>query len=210
MESRATSAAGTVITEEDIAALDTQSVLDAPLEATDPVNQWFLRIASWGAAALTVVMIALVTLAVIMRYVFNSSLPFASEGPTYLLPWLVCLGAIIAQAQMAHVGVTFFLEKLKGRAFQWASVAVWVFVAILMAYMTYLAAYMAGPMAEQVTPVMGWPKIGSFAAFIVMCAALSVQAAIRAWWFTRHGAVHSIDVEEDVTSDSRAKENPHA
>lgn len=197
---------GTVITEADIAALDTQSVLDEPLEATDPINQAFLTVASWGAGILTTIMIILVTLSVVMRYVFNSSIDLAAEAPSYLLPWLICMGAIIAQAQMAHVGVNFFLEKLTGRAFEAASVAIWAFVAILMAYLTYLGAYMAGPMSAQATPIMGWPQIGSFAAFIVMTACLSIQAAIRSWYFFRHGAIRSIDIGSPATPEEAVKE----
>ena len=170
-------AQGAIITEEDIAALDTQSVLDEPLEATDPVNAVFLKVAAWAASALTIVMVVLVTLSVIMRYVFNASLDLASEGPSYFLPWLICAGAVVAQAQMAHVGVNFFLEKLSGKAFQRMSVGIWIFITILMAYMTYLAAYMIGPMSQQITPIMEWPQLGSFAAFVVMTACLSIQAA---------------------------------
>lgn len=199
-------AASPVITEEDIQHLDTQSVLDTPLEATDPVNAVFLKVGSWAASALTIVMIVLVTLAVIMRYVFNSSLDLASEGPSYFLPWLITAGAVVAQAQMAHVGVNFFLEKLKGRAFQRASVAIWVFVAILMVYLTYLGAYMIGPMADQVTPIMEWPQLGSFAAFIVMTACLSVQAAARAWFFHKDGAIHSIDAGTELTPEQAVQE----
>lgn len=199
-------AQGTVITEEDIAALDTQSVLDEPLEATDPVNAVFLTVGSWAASALTIVMVVLVTLSVIMRYVFNSSLDLASEGPSYFLPWLICAGAIVAQAQMAHVGVNFFLEKLSGKAFQRMSVAIWIFITILMAYITYLAAYMVGPMSQQITPIMEWPQLGSFAAFVVMTACLSVQAAARAWFFYKNGAIHSIDAGSDMTPEQAVQE----
>ena len=190
----------TVITEEDIARLDTQAVLDEPLEATDPINAIFLKVGTWAAVVLTVIMLVLVTLSVVMRYVFNSSIELASEGPSYFLPWLVCAGAVVAQAQMAHVGVNFFLEKLSGRAFQHASVCIWVFVGILMAYMTYLGAYMAGPMSAQITPIMGWPQIGSFSAFIVMTAALSIQAFVRAWFFHRDGALRSIEMQPEAGS----------
>lgn len=184
-----------VITEEDIKNLDTQSVLDEPLNATDPVNQAFLKVAGMVAVLVTVVMIVLVTAAVVMRYVFNTSLPLASEGPSYLLPWLIASGAVVAQAQMAHVGVSFFLEKFRGKTYTRVAVGIWIFIGVLMAYMTYLGAYMAKPMAEQFTPIMGLPQIGSFAAFIVMCACLSVQAFVRAYFFARNGAIRSIDSE---------------
>ncbi|MDC4233337.1 TRAP transporter small permease subunit [Actinomyces sp. B33] len=197
---------GAVITEDDIAALDTQSVLDEPLEATDPINQWFLRVGSWFACALTIVMILLVTVAVAMRYIFNSSIDLASEAPSYLLPWLIAAGAVVAQAQMAHVGVNFFLEKFQGKAYQRIATGIWVFVAVLMAYMTYLGIYMAGPMSQQETPIMGWPQLGSFAAFIVMTTCLCIQSIVRAWYFHKDGAIRSIEVTYDQAAAENIKE----
>lgn len=195
-----------VITDEDLAALDTQSILDEPLVATDPVNSFFLRLGSAMVVVLTIVMVIIMTIAVFMRYALNSSLPIASEGPTYLFPWLIAGGAIVAQAQMAHVGITFFLEKFRGRTFEYVSIGIWVFIAILMAYMTYLGLYMAGPMAAQETLIMGWPQLGSFAAFIVMTACLAVQAAARAWYFHKQGAIRESEPGTDVPTEEHTKE----
>lgn len=193
------------ITEADLDLLDTQSTLDEPLEATDEVNAVFLRIGSICVVALTIVMVALVTTSVVMRYVFNSSVQIAAEGPTYLFPWLIAAGAVVAQAQMAHIGVDFFLEKFRGKAYQRVNVAIWVFVAVVMAYFTYLGLYMAGPMAEQETPIMGWPQLGSFAALIVMTAALSVQAAARAWFFFRRGAPRALEPASDIPTEAATR-----
>lgn len=185
------------ITDEDLAALDTKSVLDEPLEATDKVNAAFLKVGSAVVVVLTIVMTILVALSVFMRYVMNSSLEIAAEGPTYLFPWLIAGGAVVAQSQMAHVGVTYFLEKFKGKAFRNLSVGIWAFIGLLMAYVTYLGIYMAGPMADQVTPILGWPQLGSFAAYIVMSACLSAQAFARAWFFAKTGALRQTDPSQD-------------
>ena len=198
--------AAPVITDEDLAALDTQSILDEPLSATDPVNAVFLRVASAVVVVLTILMVAVMSLAVIMRYAFNSSLAIASEGPTYLFPWLIAAGAVVAQAQMAHVGVTYFLEMFRGKAYQNLSVGIWVFIAVLMGYMTYLGIFMAGPMAAQETLVMGWPQLGSFGAFIVMSACLSIQAAARAYFFWKDGAPRDIEPGTDVPTETATKE----
>ena len=206
MSTAATESRNPVITDEDLAALDTQSVLDEPLHATDRVNEVFLKFGSWLVVGLTIVMTIIMTLAVVMRYAFNSSLPIASEGPTYLFPWLIAGGAIVAQAQMAHVGVNYFLEKFKGKAFEYVSIGIWVFIAILMAYMTYLGLYMAGPMAAQETLIMGWPRLGSFGAFIVMTACLSIQAAARAWFFHKTGAIRESEPGTDIPTEEHTKE----
>lgn len=177
----------TEISEKDLEALDTQSVVDEPLEATDPVNELFLKLGTVIAVVATVIMTSLVTVAVIMRYFFNSSLPIAAEGPTYLFPWLIAGGAIAAQAQMSHVGVNILVERLEGKHAKLAHLMIWGFVTVLLAYVTYLGVYMIPPMAQQSTPILGWPQLGSFAAFIFMTATMAVQATIRTLFVIKHG-----------------------
>lgn len=177
----------TTITEEDIERLDAREELDRLEPATDPVNAIFLRIGQVIAVVLTIVMTILVTVAVVLRYFFNESLPIASEGPTYLFPWLIAGGAIVAQAQMGHVAVDVFHSMLRGRNYRWATIGIWAFSTVVLAYVSYLAIYMAGPMAAQQTPIMGWPQLGSFGAFIVMVVCLTIQAAARTWYFIRTG-----------------------
>jgi TRAP-type C4-dicarboxylate transport system permease small subunit len=197
MTSQSTSERGTIITEADLAALDDQTVTDEALEATDPINRVFLNVGSVIAVAATVILLALTITAVVLRYFFNSSLPLASEGPTYLFPWLICGGAIVAQAQMSHPGVDFFLSMLKGKAYDWANVAIWVFVTVLLGYVGYLAIYMAPAKAAQLTPIMGLPQLGSFMAFIIMCFAMAIQAGVRVYFILRDGARRTVVPEED-------------
>lgn len=194
-----------VITEEDLQRLDTTSVVDRPLEATDRVNAVFLKIGTVIVVVLTVVMVALVTVAVVLRYYFNSSLPVASEGPTYLFPWLIAGGAIVAQAQMSHVAVDYVLTKMSEATYRRTVIGIWVFVAVLLAYLTYLGLYMAGPMAAQSTPIMGLPQLGSFAAFIVMTFMMCLQAIARVVHIVTHGPPVRIT---DLTSPEAAAHTP--
>lgn len=196
---------GPVITEEDLAAFDTTSVVDVPLAATDPFNGIFLKIGTALAVGAFIVMGILITIAVVMRYLFNSSIAVAAEGPTYLLPWLIAGGAIVAQSQMAHVGVDYFLEKFKGKAYEVISFAIWIFVALLMAYVAYLSIYMAGPMAAQETPIMGWPMLGSFSALIVMSICMSAQAFARAYYFRKNGAIRQLEPGKEGTIPTEAE-----
>lgn len=186
-----------VITEEDLAHLDDKSVTDEPLEATDPINKIFLSIGQWIAVGMTIVMGLLIVVAVVLRYFFNSSLPLASEGPTYLFPWLIAGGAIVAQAQMGHPGVDFFLTMLKGKAYQWANIAIWVFITGLLIYVGYLGIFMAPSKAAQTTPIMELPQIYSFAAFIFMVLVMAAQAGVRVYFFVRDGAPRHLNPEDE-------------
>ncbi|WP_114856240.1 TRAP transporter small permease [Brachybacterium sp. YJGR34] len=176
-----------VITEEDLASLDTSEGHDDEARPEEPINALCARIGGWIAIAATLVIIALVTVAVVMRYFFNASLPIAAEGPTYLFPWLIAGGAIVAQGSRGHIAVDVLVGRLTGTAAQRAQIAIWGFSTLLLAYLTYLAVYLIPPMAAQSTPIMGWPQLGSFGAFLVMVAVMALQAGARTVHLLRHG-----------------------
>ncbi|HLQ81506.1 MAG TPA: TRAP transporter small permease [Brachybacterium sp.] len=176
-----------IITEEDLASLDTSEGHGEEARPEEPVNAACATVGGWIAIVATVLIVALVTVAVVMRYVLNSSLPIAAEGPTYLFPWLIAGGAIVAQGSRGHIAVDVLVGRLRGRALERAQIAIWAFSTLLLAYLTYLAVYLIPPMAAQSTPIMGWPQLGSFSAFIVMVAVMAVQAGARTVHCIRHG-----------------------
>ena len=172
---------GLVITEEDLEKMDHQEVLDEPLAATDKYNEVFLKIGIGIAFVASMIMLIFQLVAVGTRYFMNSSIAIASEGPIYFFPWLICGGAIIAQAQMGHVAVNYVLTKMKNETRRKFMIGIWIVVTIILAYVTYLAIYLVRPMTEQTTLIMGWPQIYSFLGFVVMAAVMTIQAAIRVY-----------------------------
>lgn len=177
-----------VITEADLEALDTSEGHGDDAQPEELINAVTARIGGWIAIVATLVIVVLVTAAVFLRYFMNSSLPIAAEGPTYLFPWLIAGGAIVAQGSRGHIAVDVIVSRLNGKAHDRAQIAIWAFSTILLAYLTYLAVYLIPPMAAQSTPIMGWPQLGSFSAFIVMVAVMAIQAAARTIHYVRHGA----------------------
>lgn len=168
-----------VITESDLEALDTQTVLDESSQATDRVNGIFMQL---GSIISLVAMIAtgiLMLLAVVLRYVFDSSLPLAAEAPTYFFPWLIAGGAIVAQARLGHVSVDLLLELAKPLVRKALTVLVWIITTVVLAYAAYLAIYMTQSLFGQSTVIMGWPRAGSFGAFAAMLVIMAVQALFR-------------------------------
>lgn len=207
-----------VITEADLAALDTSEGHADEAAPEEPINALAARFGAVVASIATIVIVVLVTVAVVMRYFFNSSLPIAAEGPTYLFPWLIAGGAIVAQGSRGHIAVDILVSRLSGKALQNAQTAIWAFSTLLLAYLTYLAVYLIPPMADQSTPIMGWPQLGSFSAFIVMVAVMAIQAGARTVHSLRHGlpddgaAASPIapPAAEDTPTQDLPKENPGA
>lgn len=182
------SARDPIITEEDLEALDTSEGHSDDAQPEEPVNAITAQIGGWIAIIATLAIVVLVTVAVFLRYFMNSSLPIAAEGPTYLFPWLIAGGAIVAQGSRGHIAVDVLVARLSGTGHDRAQIAIWAFSTVLFAYLTYLAVYLIPPMADQSTPIMGWPQLGSFSAFIVMVAVMAIQAGARTLHYVRHGA----------------------
>ena len=198
-----------VITEEDLAALDTSEGHADDSRPEEILNEVTARIGGWIAILATAVIVVLVTLAVVMRYFLNSSLPIAAEGPTYLFPWLIAGGAIVAQGSRGHIAVDVLVSRLTGESYRRAQIAIWAFSTLLLAYLTYLAVYLIPPMAAQSTPIMGWPQLGSFGAFLVMTAVMTLQAGARTVHYVRHGVPdHALPLT--AQSPTASKETPGA
>ncbi len=52
---------------------------------------------------------------VVLRYVFNSSIPGANEMITILFVYTTCIGAAIAVGRSEHIAVRFAVERFTGR-----------------------------------------------------------------------------------------------
>ena len=59
-----------------------------------------------------VIMSLLVLVNVILRYAFNSGLPFSVEVSRFAFVWVVFLGAIVALKDGSHLGVDTIVRKL--------------------------------------------------------------------------------------------------
>jgi tripartite ATP-independent transporter DctM subunit len=64
------------------------------------------------SAALLIVMVAVTTYQIVMRYVFNSPLPWPEELARWSFLWLVMLGAVTATRLGSHIRMTMFVHRL--------------------------------------------------------------------------------------------------
>lgn len=63
-------------------------------------------------------MFAIVTVNVIMRYLFNSPISWAGELSRYLFISIIFLGAILALKEGAHIGMDFLIQSLPERIYK--------------------------------------------------------------------------------------------
>ncbi|GAA1184798.1 TRAP transporter small permease subunit [Nesterenkonia xinjiangensis] len=183
------------LSEADLAEIerpDTEIVIP---RAGDPINEAFRKVGATIAVSSLLIVWVLLLVAVVLRYATGSSMDFATELPAYLYPWIIAGGVIVAMALGGHIAVDFVLTRLGPRGAQGTQVGIWVFSGTLFAVITVLSLSLVEPLLAQITPILGWPRFGSFAAFMLMAACLAVQSFARAWSFARGRT-------DDVTADA--------
>ncbi|MDR1533758.1 MAG: TRAP transporter small permease [Planctomycetota bacterium] len=86
--------------------------------ATRTVNRWLHRLMLWVADVALLSMVAIVTLAVTLRYVFNTGLGWAEEVPRLLVTLFAFLAMAMGVRDHAHIGVNIIynLFPRDGRA----------------------------------------------------------------------------------------------
>ncbi|MEJ8570089.1 TRAP transporter small permease [Microbaculum marinum] len=96
---------------------------------------WMARICGALSTVLLLVILAIVTYAVVRRYVFNAPLLWSDELNGYLLVAMVMLGAAEALRRGDHIAIDLLAGRLAGRHARalevWGNLAVIVFAAAL-------------------------------------------------------------------------------
>ena len=122
------------------------------------------------AAALVVGEVLVLLAGVIMRFVFNSPIPWADELASILFLWLANLGAAVALRRGTHMRTTAIVSRWSPRAKAWAE-------ALAIAAPCLMLVILIGPMTEYAqdewvvqTPALSWPNT-------VRAAAVPVGAA---------------------------------
>ena len=159
-------------------------LLQAHAEA--PSRSWPVRADAWLGhlielpAALLVLGEVLVLLAgVVMRFIFNSPIPWADELASILFLWLANLGAAAALRRGTHMRTTALVSRWSPRAQAWAE-------ALAIAAPCLMLAILIGPMVEYAsdewvvqTPALSWPNTVRAAAVPVGCGFMIVISLLR-------------------------------
>jgi len=133
-------------------------------------EQWLGHLIEVPAAALVVGEVAVLLAGVVMRFVFNSPIPWADELASILFLWLANLGAAVALRRGTHMRTTALISRWSPRARAWSE-------ALAIAAPCLMLAILIGPMADYArdewvvqTPALAWPNT-------VRAAAVPVGAA---------------------------------
>jgi len=170
---------------------DTAMPLRAQGGLSARMETWLGHFIEIPAAVLVVGEVAVLLAGVVMRFVFNSPLPWADELASILFLWLANLGSAVALRRGMHMRTTALVsrwsETARSRAETLAVVIPILWLSILIWPMTEYA------MDEWVvqTPALSWPNTVRAAAVPVGAAFMLVLCLFR---LARHGIVEMLKV----------------
>lgn len=94
--------------------------------------------------AMLTVTLAVTVVNVFARYIFTSSIPWAQEVTGIAWTWTCMLGISWCYRRNMHMGVEFFIEKLKPNMHRVVLIFTFSILTIAFAFMVYMSAIIAG------------------------------------------------------------------
>jgi TRAP-type C4-dicarboxylate transport system permease small subunit len=141
----------------------------------------------WLVTVFLSVMSVVVTLQVIMRYVFNSSLSWSEELARYLAIWLIYIGVSYAAKESRHVSVTIIELFISRKKFTYLTVIAncvfFLFSLVLLYFGTILLLRTAR--MGQITPALMLPMWVVYASAPVGFALTAFRLLQRIWYSVR-------------------------
>ncbi|MBG7622007.1 TRAP transporter large permease subunit [Herbaspirillum sp. AP02] len=154
-----------------MSALSLEQPVTAERSLAARLEQWLGLAIEIPAAALVVGEVAVLLAGVVMRFIFNSPIPWADELASILFLWLANLGAVVALRRGTHMRTTVLVGYLSERGKAWAeALAIIAPCVMLLLLMHPMWEYAEDEMFVQ-TPALGWPNT-------VRAAAVAVGAAL--------------------------------
>ncbi len=127
-------------------------------------------------------LLSLLTIVVVLRYVFQSGLSFAPDLSELMFAIFVMAGIAQAARQGVHVATQLLLSLLKGKGRRALAVFIHAITAGIYSLLAWYALLNAIIAHDQTTPVLGIPwsvGYGCLSAGLAMVAACSLAAIIR-------------------------------
>lgn len=126
------------------------------------------------------VMAVLVFLGVIYRYFLGSSLVYATALPTFLFPYLIMGGAVIAAARREHLSVDYALLRTPRVLQRWLPFLTKLLVVVAFVWVAIIAVRVLPTLATSITPLLGWPASWAFYSLPIGFSLLGFYAATEA------------------------------
>lgn len=135
-------------------------------------------VVNWVSMIALLIMVILVFLNVLLRYMFDSGLPWSEEASRIAFVWVVFLGIVIANRDDSHLRVDIAVSKLNGLPKKIAKgiqsiITILVLISVLIGGTKLMLLTHA-----QALPATGFPTSIIYIAGVISCAALLVTIVL--------------------------------
>ena len=125
-------------------------------------------------------MAVMVFLGVFYRYVLSEGLPYANALPSFLFPYFIMSGAVVAAVRGEHLSIDYFLRKTPKASQRWTPVLTKVLIAIAFVYIAAVSFELVPVLANRTNPVLGVPASWSFYSLPFGFALLAIHSLVKA------------------------------
>lgn len=137
------------------------------------IEDVLLKVTGWLMAALIFVMMCDIFVAVMSRYLFKSSIPFAEELGRYLFVWITFTGMARCVATDKHVALDLLSHMLHDKAKKTWQLIIYVITMIFFGFITWSGVMLCTVGAKQKSPTMRIPMQYMYV-IIPICGILSL------------------------------------
>lgn len=115
---------------------------------------------------------------VILRYVLNSGLPWASEIHAVLLPWMVAGGVVIAAARGRNIAITLLPDLMGAQGRRWLFVVVNLMILVIAASVLWSSQPILKAAQVQRLSTLGIKQIWGYSSLIYAFGGMAVIALL--------------------------------
>ena len=103
---------------------------------------------------------------VVLRYLFASSLEWASELPELLFPWFVMAGVAVAASHNAHIQIAFLIERVGPVTAKVLALLRAILILGVYSLLSWVAIDLLPIVADERSPVLGVPSSVTYTALL--------------------------------------------
>jgi C4-dicarboxylate transporter DctQ subunit len=131
--------------------------------------------------AILSVITVMVSVEVILRYVFGESLYITEELTRYGLVWMVFLGSSYAIRENSHFRMEIFVDRFRGRATAWFNLAAQLLLVVFLAFLIIEGIVALSFQFEQIIPTLNISMFWFYLALPVGGALMLLNLIPKIW-----------------------------
>lgn len=151
------------------------------------VSDYILKSTIGISNILLVILTVVVTVEVISRKVFNHSFTIVNALTSLVFPWLVFLAIITVTKNNEHIGVSFFLDKMKGRTKKYVSIFNKVIMLVFSVFMLISGYELTKGVVDVMLPIIEISRLWLYISMVIAFLGSSIVLIVQIYELVKYG-----------------------